>query len=42
VILAVIPAFGRLRQEDNEFEDSLGCIVNLKTVWETQTHISKN
>jgi hypothetical protein len=25
--ISVIPAFGRLKQEDHEFEDSLGYIV---------------
>jgi hypothetical protein len=31
--MLVIPALGRLRQEDLEFKASLGCIVNLRPVW---------
>jgi hypothetical protein len=32
-LIHVISAFGRLRQEDCEFEASLDYIVNLRTAW---------
>jgi hypothetical protein len=31
--MAVIPAFGRLRQEDLEFQTSLGYIVSSRLAW---------
>jgi hypothetical protein len=31
--MPVIPALGRLRQEDREFKVSLGYRVNMRTVW---------
>jgi hypothetical protein len=36
VVLSVIPALGRLREEDYEFEASLAFILNSRPAWATE------
>jgi hypothetical protein len=39
---SVMPALGRLREEDCEFKASLGCIESLRLAWAAKQDCLKN